>query len=219
MIIFFVPAYDDSTTSNLSIAKRILLPNFINLFDESATRANLLREITRSEYPIFVMSHGTADKLIDHNKADALTVMDIQVLANLKIYAFACSTAVKLGKVAASSKAIWWGYSSRVACYVDSPIADKFFIDIFSFIRDTFHQGSTDAEISDILKKLKILCEKAQHDLNLIFEQHPDTENMLGIVRTIIDIWTKLQVWIYGLPQPIPIMHPTAPPPILDGWD
>jgi hypothetical protein len=217
MVIFFVPAYDGSTISNLSIAKRISLPNSTNLFEKSATRYNLLLEITRSEYPIFVMSHGTADKLIDHNKADALTEMDSQVLVNRKIYAFACSTAVNLGRAAASSKAIWWGYSSRVACYVDSPIANKFFIDIFSFIRDNFHQGSTNPAISNILDKLKILCENAQHDLNLIFEQHPDIENMLGIVRTIIDIWTKLQVWIYGLHQPI--MHPNAPPPILDGWD
>ncbi len=75
-MILFITAYDDATSANLSVGRQ-LADRHIALLAEDATRDNLMALLKQSkEEPLFAMSHGKYDKLLDNNRKPAIIFAD-----------------------------------------------------------------------------------------------------------------------------------------------
>ena len=154
----FVPAYDVSTRANLTIANELIqLPNCVALLEEKATKDRLLIELQKSNVPLLAMSHGKPEELKAQNGEIALSKDDIKFLDGRTVYAYACHTANELGEVAAKKGSIWWGYSDKISCAIDSPELKSIFSEIFIFIRDNFHTATSQQDRQRVLEELKNL--------------------------------------------------------------
>jgi len=60
-VIFFVPAYDECTRANFTLAQLITTNSCLKIFDVNATEAALIQELTQTTLPLFAMSHGDID--------------------------------------------------------------------------------------------------------------------------------------------------------------
>ena len=127
----------------LNIASSINFNNSITLFGQEATREKLLEILAKSDTPLFAMSHGNPDILYAQNGEIALASSDENLLGKRSVYGFACYTAIRLGESVAQQGGIWWGYSDRVACYIDNPKFIQFFQQIFQLIYHNFAQAKT----------------------------------------------------------------------------
>lgn len=89
-MIFFITAYDDPTSANLDVGKQIA-EGHTSLFAGDATRSNLIRllELLKDE-PLFAMSHGKPDRLMDNKREPAITTGDEPLFVNRSVYAWAC---------------------------------------------------------------------------------------------------------------------------------
>lgn len=217
-MIVFVPAYDEATQSNFNLAQTFKFPsNFIILLEKQATRDNLLDFLKETDSPLFAMSHGDTNILRAQDSQIALSIDDAFILEKRSAYIFACHTAVELGESVAKQGGIWWGYSDAINCYVDEPFSLQLFADTFLLIYENFPQAQTQAEVQDLLEKIRQQCEEIQDQLNYQFydnlAEDISISQMFGVITTFIHIWQRLRVWLPGLNQPE--KHSHAPPPIL----
>ncbi|MEK8019242.1 MAG: hypothetical protein VSS75_020415 [Candidatus Parabeggiatoa sp.] len=211
-MIFFVPAYDECTHANLTLAQFITTHGCIKLFDVNATEEALIQELTQTTLPLFAMSHGDIDKLKAQNGQIALSDKNSHCLGKRSIYAYACNTSIKLGQSAAKIGSTWWGYSCPISCVPNSPSVQSLFANIFTFIRDHFHQAVTSQQRQAVLDELKKKCEHAKEQLieHYVNSSELKTEEFL----TLLQIWDRLRIWAPGLQEPE--KHPTASEPAPD---
>ncbi|MEM9538457.1 MAG: hypothetical protein AAGA60_02980 [Cyanobacteria bacterium P01_E01_bin.42] len=226
-MIVFVPGYDPSTYANLKIARLLNPSNCILLFENKATREELVNILEISKFPLFVMSHGISNAFKAQpdpkptNRKEVQTLnqeniafsnMDVTLLKQRTVYAFACNTAQELGEVAANFGSIWWGYSDTVPCPFDNPNPEvtTIFVDIFDFIKDNFTDPVSSEDIQIFLDKLKIKCENSAEQIDLIDAQE-EFDDILAIYATLIQIWDRLRVWLPGQEQPEQHPHSSSP--------
>ena len=82
-MILFVPAYDDATSANLSVASRLEHARIQRrLFREDATRQALVEALAETMHPdgpappLFAMSHGRLDELLAQGGEAAVGLPD-----------------------------------------------------------------------------------------------------------------------------------------------
>jgi hypothetical protein len=200
-MIIFAPAYDPSTKANLIIAKLIVTPTCVALFETKATKQEFDAALSKGNVPLFAMSHGERDALKAQNGEIALSKHDTHLLGKRTVYAFACHTAAELGKSAAGRGSIWWGYSDMVSCAIDSPSVHSIFAEIFTFIRDNFHTAISSQERQTVLAQLKEMCEEAEYQVDLIDEE-TKIDEIMEVYRTLRHIWDRLRIWIPDAQDP-----------------
>lgn len=197
-MIVFVPAYDISTQANLTLAQQLSIPSkSINLLGKNATRDALLKALEDGERVVFAMSHGESNTLFAQNGQIALSTDNAHLLGGGIVYAFACHTAAQLGKSAAETGSIWWGYAGWISCAIDSPSVQSIFIEIFSFIRDNFPLATSTEARQIFLDRLKQECEKATDKIIEIHEKtaNPDFE-LFQVMSTLHHLWDRLRIWV-----------------------
>jgi hypothetical protein len=215
-MIFFVPAYDECTRANLTIAQLITTNCYhcIQIFGVDATQDALFKELTKTNLPLFAMSHGNDSMLKAQDGQIALSNENIHKIGKRSVYAFACNTAIQLGKSAAEIGSTWWGYSCPISCAIDSPYVQSIFTDIFIFIRNNFHQATTPQQRQAVLDELKNRCEQAFH--KGLSECYAGTllAPTFQEYQTLLEIWGRLRIWVPGLAQPE--KHPSASEAVVD---
>jgi hypothetical protein len=97
-MIFFIPAYDEATRTNLAVIQPILPKQAVPLLAEQAIKENLWLHLPNHDI-LFVMGHGNSDKIWGNNDEIALTLEDKVLFKNKKVFVFACYTANELGRV------------------------------------------------------------------------------------------------------------------------
>jgi len=210
-MIFFAPAYDPSTRANLSIAKLITTPTCVTLFEIKATRQELITALSQADkLPLFAMSHGVRDALKGHNGEIALSNSDVNLLGRRTVYAFACHTAAELGKSAAKTESIWWGYSDTISCAIDSPSLESIFTEIFTFIRDNFHVTTSPQHRQTVLAQLKEMCEEAADDVDDI-DSDKELSDIIEVQATLRHLWERLRIWVPGADDPERHPHGSSP--------
>ena len=210
-MIIFVPAYDESTNANLTIAKLITTPTCVTLFEIKATRQELITALSQANLlPLFAMSHGVRDALKGHNGEIALSNSDVHLLGRRIVYAFACHTAVELGQLAAKTGSIWWGYSDMISCAIDSPPVRSIFAEIFTFIRDNFQTATSLERRQTILNQLKAMCEEAADEVDDI-DSETELPDITEIQMTLLHIWDRLRIWVPGAQDPERHPHGSSP--------
>ncbi|HBL10355.1 MAG TPA: hypothetical protein DD379_02885 [Cyanobacteria bacterium UBA11162] len=212
-MIVFVPAYDLSTKANLTIAKLITTSDCITIFETKATRTELIAALSESNsFPLFAMSHGVREALKGQKGEIALSDKDANLLNKRTVYAFACHTAVQLGKAAADAGSIWWGYSDIISCAIDAPTVTEIFTQIFTFILDNFPTAMSPMQIQTMLETLRQMCEKAADQVDLI-DFETEFYDIAEVQMTLLHIWDRLRIWIPGVEDPE--RHPYGSSPSL----
>lgn len=210
-MIIFVPAYDESTNANLTIARLITTPTCVTLFEIQATRQELITALSQANLlPLFAMSHGVRGALKGHNGEIVLSISDLHVLGRRTVYAFACHTAVELGQLAANTGSLWWGYSDIISCAIDYPPVRSIFTEIFTFIRDNFHTATSPERRQTILNQLKQMCEEAAAEVDAI-DSETELSDMTQIQMTLLHIWDRLRIWVPGAQDPERHPHGSSP--------
>lgn len=219
-MIVFVPAYDPQTRANLHIARR-LVPGSghadapITLFEHAADRVALASLLVINAGPLFAMSHGRQDQLLGNGGQPAISEDDEAVLTLLgarAVFAYACHTATRLGRLAAEHGATWWGYTGKLQCPVDQAPFDQLFIGIFQLIADRFWAATSHASRSVLLDELKTLCELAAREIDEVGDAHPDADTFSAQLCAL-HVWDRLRIWSTG--EEGPEHHPEARPPTL----
>jgi hypothetical protein len=225
-MILFVPAYDEATRSNLTIAKMISQPQMITLFAKDATPekfAGALQEQTH--WPVFAMSHGTPDSLKAQEGQTALSTAQVELLGRRVCYVFACHTATQLGPQAAKIGSSWWGYVGTVSGAFgeskapetfhtdDSSAIHSLFVEIFIFLRDQFHLEMTVLKRQQVLVELQQKCEQAANLLDKQYLAFPQ-QSFLEEYVTLAHLWERLRIWVSGNEQAE--KHPSASEPVFD---
>ena len=211
-MIFFVPAYDPATESNLAVAERIVPEVCHSLLGPLATRSRLISALSRETVPLFAMAHGRPYRLLAHKGETALTAEDSILLARRPVFVYACHTATELGEVAARNGVVWWGYTGAVAAPDSAPMFLPLFVGIFAFIRDVFPHASSPEEHGSVLLRLAELCQDAEQSIADRLDEDPDLD-VAPAYFCLSHLWQRLRVWSPG--RDSPTMHPHAAPPIL----
>jgi len=211
-VIFFVPGYDPATESNLAVAERIVPSAAHSLMGPRATRAALLSLLARETVPLFAMCHGRRDVLLGQQDEAALTGGDAPALGRRPVFAYACHTAGALGQAAVELGAAWWGYTGAVTAPESAPELLPLFVEVFSYIRDSFPETRSPQELQTVLLRIADLCNDAERKVDGLVDQGPDLD-VGSAYLCLLHIWQRLRVWRPG--DGSPVMHPDAPPPDL----
>ena len=210
MVIIFAPGYDVSTRANLTIARRIKLPNCQVLFEAEATKEMLLMALSQSDQPLLVMSHGIPKAVKAQHGEIALSKNEVNLLNRRTVYAYTCYTAAQLGRDAAHQGSIWWGYSELISCAINSPRLISIFTNIFTFIRDNFHKAKSKEDRQRVLEELKNLCATAEEKVDLIYAD-TETTDILELYMTLQHLWNRLRIWAPGAAEPEQHPHSSSP--------
>lgn len=217
-MIFFVPGYDPQTRANLAIAQR-LVPRDpegdTRLFDSAAQRAALVNALSTRASPIFAMSHGRQDRLLAQGGKPAIEESDTPLLSLLvgqSVFAYACHTATRLGRVASEHGATWWGYTGKVQCPVDTPPFDRIFVELFQLVLEHFWTSASHDARSAFLDEFKSRCDLAAREIDEIGDEYPDVDTFSAQLCAL-HVWDRLRIWVKGADGPE--QHPEARPPTL----
>jgi hypothetical protein len=211
-MIIFATAYDIPTNATHAYALTLAgaNSNYLSILGNSATRTPLIQALSNSTLPLFIMSHGEADKVKGHDGAMALNLNDTAYITGRNTFAFACYTSADLGKVVINSSGIWFGYSGPINAPESSQICFSHFLSIFTFIISEFPKCQNSTDIDKFLIDLKNICDNAQYQLDVLASQ---TRNIpYAATQSVRDTWRNLIVWLQGHHQPI--KHPNAPSPL-----
>jgi hypothetical protein len=192
-MIIFATYHDESTAESFKLAKSIIEENDIILLKEEATRMQLLPLLNEHEQAqLMVFSHGKEHYCLGNDDIPALTSDDIALLAQRKIFVYACWTAVALGKKASSQpNCLCAGYNNTVITG-GSDIPNEMQT-IFQFIKNNFHNAQKEEDIMLFLNQLSDLC---NHTEQKYLEQYPQSLDFIGISTALRNIWAKLEIWI-----------------------
>jgi len=207
-------AYDEATIANLSVGRQ-LADRHIALLAEDATRDNLMALLKQSkEEPLFTMSHGKYDKLLDNNRKPAITLVDRPLFINRVVYVWACHTGTNLGKkIAFRNKGIWWGYTGAVtAPSISEPFRQKQ-QEVFRFIQDHFDKAVTKEDILNLLNDIKDKCDQMLSFFDEQMNNYPDAD-LFEIYSCSQHIWERLRVWHSSDDEPL--MHEESQGLLLD---
>jgi hypothetical protein len=204
-MIFFIPAYDEATRTNLAVIKPILPQEAVSLLAEQAIRANLWFDLPNHDL-LFVMSHGNSDKIWGHDDKPALTSDDKSLFEHKKAFVFACYTANELGMVLKKYQNIYWGYTGAIAAPSQQPHLIEFFRTIFKHIVENFPNCSDAASIMTLIEAIKLLCHQMENEFDLLFEAGEDID--IINYTCLLHIWSRLRV--YHFEEDDPIQHASA---------
>jgi hypothetical protein len=191
-MIFFIPAYDEATRTNLEVLKPILPREAVSLLAEQAIRAHLWHCLPNHDL-LFVMSHGNSDKIWGHDDKPAVTTEDQSLFENKKIFVFACYTANELGIILKKRQNIYWCYTGAIAAPSQEPHLIAFFRTIFKHIIDHFPNGSDVASIRALIETIKLLCHQMENEFDLLLEAGEDID--IINYTCLLHIWNRLRVY------------------------
>jgi hypothetical protein len=192
-MIIFATYHDESTAESMQLAKSIIEENDIILLKEDATRLQLLPILKVHETAqLMVFSHGKERYCLGNDDIPALTTDDIALLAQRKVFVYACWTAVELGKSASSQpNCLYAGYNNTVITG-GSDIPSEMQM-IFQFIKNNFHKAIKEEDIMLFLNQLSDLCNNTEQKY---LEQYPKSLDFIGISTALRNIWAKLEIWV-----------------------
>ncbi|AEF90623.1 hypothetical protein DelCs14_3631 [Delftia sp. Cs1-4] len=214
MTIVFVTAHDPQTEANLSIARLITAPDDLNIFGEDATRANLIQILSTAagSRPLFCMSHGSRDAVLDDVHVGALQAKDARLLESRKVFAWACHTGARLGHSVGQSGGIWWGYDCAITAPDNRVKYAKIFATIFSEIKESFAACENEESAYALIQRIRELCEAALEALDKMGAKYD--EDSFSLYSCCNQIWSRLSVWLAH--QTNPCRHPMAPSPFIE---
>jgi hypothetical protein len=204
-MIFFIPAYDEATRTNLAVIQPILPKEAVSLLAEQAIKENLWFYLPNHDL-LFVMSHGNSDKIWGHDDKPALTSEDKLGFEHKKAFVFACYTANELGIVLKERQNIYWGYTGAIAAPSQQPHLIEFFSTIFKHIIENFPNCSDAASIKALIETIQFLCLQMENELDLLFEAGEDID--IINYTCLLHIWSRLRV--YHFDHDDSIQHPAA---------
>ena len=207
-MIIFATYHDESTAESIKIAKSIVEPEDIPLLETEAIKPRLLSVLNaHKQRQLMIFSHGKPNYCLGNDHIPALTTDDIALLDHRKVFAYACWTAVELGKMASEKEnCLYAGYNNIVITGgSEIPIEMQ---TIFQFIKQHFHKPQSKEEVSFFLKKLSSLCNQTEQNY---LERYPQNLDYIGISTTLRNIWAKLEIWLTHEK----FTHPDAIEPLL----
>lgn len=207
-MIVFVPAYDEATRANLSIAQAIVGHSPHLLLHEDALAERLKTTLQSKPAPLFAMSHGVEEHFFDQNDTPALSLKEVHLLSNLPVFVFACFTANAFGKAAARQNALYWGYTGRIQTPDPQPLVARHFQTVFKIITDGFPHLRSESDIASFLVSLQGTCEHANDQLDKLWDSDPNVD-LLEAYHCLLHIWSRLRVHHPDLTEPM--RHPEAP--------
>ena len=212
-VILFVPAYDDSTTANLGVARHIKTGADHRLFADDATTAALAELLRGTAAPIFAMSHGRPDHLCAQHGEAAIHADDCLSLAGRQSYVYACHTANELGRAVADAGGVWWGYTGAVSAPPIHPEAAQEVARLFRLLKENvFDTPSKDIRLA-LMLELRRLCDEVSEALDQI--DFPDFCDQMSAHSCVLHVWDRLRVWcrLNNGPE----RHPDSQDPVLFG--
>ncbi len=205
-MIIFATKYDAPTEACHSFAVALVTSSDTALLAADACRENLIKALSTHDVPLFVMSHGKTDTLIDQNRESALSLADTHLLHSRSNFAFACHSATELGKAMAAEGGTWWGYTGSISAPSELPECFDIFLPIFQYIVVNFSTCHSASDVHRIMRELKDSCEEANDQLDSL-----DLNDMEAYLY-LRHIWDRLRVWLPN--EGNPLMHPQATSPI-----
>ncbi|MFN0204363.1 MAG: hypothetical protein ACKVTZ_22785 [Bacteroidia bacterium] len=189
-IIFATYKIDDATEITFQIANKLTSVNDILLADIKATRSELQKVLLAyPNAPLFVLSHGTDNAIIDNDGVlalDSQNANDIALLIHRPVFAYCCWTANGLGDVMKTvTQKVYWGYTGQVIVPADSPEILPLLEDAIVFVFNRFDTTLTPELATQTLTELKQFCD------NLL---QNSTEISTNIVMR--RFWTMLRVFL-----------------------
>ncbi len=207
-MIVFVPAYDEATRANLSIAQAVVSHSSRLLFHEDALAERLKTTLRSKPAPLFAMTHGVEEHFFDQNDTPALSLKEAHFLSNLPVFVFACFTANEFGKAAARQHALYWGYTGRIQTPDPQPLVVRHFQAVFKTIADHFPHLRAESDIASFLGSLQDICEQANDQLDKLWDSDASVD-LLEAYHCLLHIWSRLRVHHPDLAEPM--RHPEAP--------
>ncbi len=203
----FATNYDESTSSNFNIVIDILPEDSINLLATSAVRPNFIEAL--KAYPkndVFAFTHGDADSFYDNNDTVAYSIDD-NLFANRKVFIFACHTANILGKEAANTNCVYWGYTGPLAALEDDELSKGIFAKIMTDVLANFYMQNTEQEVSKYLEKIQKMCAAGTKKLDDLYKENPNY-NPIPAYKALNHIWSRLRVYFKS--EHKILIHPDA---------
>lgn len=203
-MIVFVTDFDGVTQGNKEVICPILVYfSFIELVGSEAISENLVSKLRENpQSPLFVATHGKPTYFQDNNGKPALEKEDVSLLAQRKVYVFACWTANELGRMEWENTT-YYGYTGAVS----APDADdmrlvKIQTPIFEYILRNFPTCHDEAAVKIFIEELKNKVDEAEEALDDLFEEDTqiDTSDTNAFLN---DVWKKLRVYHNNSVEPI----------------
>jgi hypothetical protein len=204
-MIFFVPAYDEATRTNLAVIQPILPKQAVLLLAEQAIKENLSLYLPEHDV-VFVMSHGNSDRIWGNNDKPAFVSTDSTLFESKKAFVFACYTANELGQMFKQNHNIYWGYTGAIAAPSMESHSIEFFRAIFKYIIENFPNCLDTTTIHNLIQNIKSLCHQMENELDALFDIG---ENIDILSYTcLLHIWSRLRVFHFD--YDLPMQHPDA---------
>ncbi len=205
-MIIFATAYDEATTPNHRMARMVLSPDDTFLEKEEATRGALHTILGRTGGPMFAFSHGTDELLLAQGGKltdAALTHEDAlgALLRGRPVFAHACKTARVLGRAAATSGSLWWGYLEKVTAPSDIPGVAEILCELFKYVKASFACQPERSLVDLFFEGLRERCDAAKYMLDEISESDPNLPLMEAYLL-ITELESKLVAWVPGAAEP-----------------
>lgn len=205
-MIVFASAYDEATRANHAVAQRVRAEEDVFLGAEEATGENLHHALLVCDDPVFAMSHGLEDRIRaqGHDDTPPALAIDGESLSDLRgrpVFAHACLTGRRLGRVASERGSLWWGYDVKVNAPEDDPLLLPVFVEVFSFVKSSFGAARSEEGVDQFFHELYQRCEGALDRLYDIEQDH-GTEVPMGAHQCLIQIQQDLLVWTPGSDEP-----------------
>jgi hypothetical protein len=153
-----------------------------------------------------VFSHGTAELVRAHGgkqNAAALTHEDPlgTLLKGRPVFAHACETARVLGRSAAISGTLWWGYLEKVTTPSDIPGIREILLDLFRYVKASFARPAAQTSVDQFFSELRERCGAAKDALYDITVSDPDIPYM-DAYQLVEELESKLVAWVPGATEP-----------------
>ena len=203
-MLFFIPSYDEATKANLDVVRPILPQNCTLLLTQNATRSLLLHHLELND-TMFIMSHGSSDKIWDNNKESALGLED--TFFHKKAFVFACFTANELSKHWQANNNIYWGYTGSITAPSPQNKVVSVFSTIFKNIIESFPTHNSVIELRDFIESLKTLCNNAENEIDTLYNAG-ESIDVINCYTCLFHIWSRLRV--YHFAHFDTIQHPEA---------
>ncbi len=194
-MIIFATHHDENTAESIKLAESIIEAEDIVLLKEKAIRASLLLLLeTYKQENLMVFSHGKPNYCLGNDEIPAITTNDIALLAHRNVFAYACWTAVELGKLTSDqSNCLYAGYNN-VVITGGGEIPNEM-QKIFLFIKNTFCHSQKEQDIALFLEQLHDLCKDTEQKYLALY---PKSLSFISTSTVLRDIWAKLEVLVAG---------------------
>jgi len=202
--ILFVPAYDESTSPNLRVARR-LGGCHVRLFEAKATRVGLWRALAKHPGRALVaMSHGRRQFLRAQGGTPphAIQLEDAGDIGTRKVFAWACLTSAELGRAAADSGLVWLGFPVKIAATPENAQLQSLLVDVLQHVVNGLPTISDEASCRAVLDRV---VEAAVNALETVDSIPHDSSDQ----QCFEQFQLRFEAWLPGCAEPI---RPTDAP-------